>query len=207
MIKKVSDNTNNTVDFFNDRDYYKIFLETSKEQEARIKKNSPFSGLKTWKLLRVIVKTNDDLRQEAFAMQLISQCDQIFRKAKLPLWLKPYEIIATGPNCGLIEVVSDALSVSSIKEKVGGANATLVDYFRSQFGKPNSKKHQQAVENFTNSLCAYCLVCYILQIKDRHNENILIDIEGHVLHIDFGFLLSNAPGKGLKFETAPFKLT
>ena len=50
------------VDFFNDRDYYKIFLETSKEQEARLKQNSPFSGLKTWKLLRVIVKTNDDLR-------------------------------------------------------------------------------------------------------------------------------------------------
>ena len=50
------------VDFFNNRDYYKIFLETSKEQEERIKKNSPFSGLKTWKLLRVIFKTNDDLR-------------------------------------------------------------------------------------------------------------------------------------------------
>ena len=79
MIKKVSDNSNNTVDFFNDRDYYKIFLETSKEQEARIKKNSPFSGLKTWKLLRVIVKTNDDLRQEAFTMQCISTMDQIFK--------------------------------------------------------------------------------------------------------------------------------
>lgn len=27
------------------------------------------------------------------------------------------------------------------------------------------------------------------------------------MHIDFGFLLSNAPGKGVKLETAPFKLT
>jgi phosphatidylinositol kinase/protein kinase (PI-3 family) len=27
------------------------------------------------------------------------------------------------------------------------------------------------------------------------------------MHIDFGFLLSNAPGKGLKFEQAPFKFT
>ena len=95
-------------------------------------------------------------------MQLISQCDQIFRKDKLPLWLKPYEIIATGPHSGLIEVVSDALSVSSIKEKVGGANATIVDYFRSQYGKQNSKRYNLAVENFTNSLCAYSLVCYIL---------------------------------------------
>jgi len=27
------------------------------------------------------------------------------------------------------------------------------------------------------------------------------------MHIDFGFFLSNAPGKGVKFERAPFKLT
>ena len=50
-------------------------------------------------------------------------------------------------------------------------------------------------------------MCYILQIKDRHNGNIMIDIEGHVIHIDFGFLLSNAPGKGVAIEQAPFKLT
>ena len=35
----------------------------------------------------------------------------------------------------------------------------------------------------------------------------MVDIAGHIMHIDFGFLLSNAPGKGLKFEQAPFKLT
>jgi len=35
----------------------------------------------------------------------------------------------------------------------------------------------------------------------------LVDIEGHIMHIDFGFLLSNAPGKGIRFEQAPFKLT
>ena len=48
---------------------------------------------------------------------------------------------------------------------------------------------------------------YILQIKDRHNANLLIDKDGHIVHIDFGFLLSNAPGKGIRFESAPFKLT
>ena len=66
---------------------------------------------------------------------------------------------------------------------------------------------KQAREAFCQSLAGYSLVCYLLQIKDRHNGNIMIDIEGHIMHIDFGFLLSNAPGKGLRFEKAPFKLT
>ena len=56
------------VDFFKNRDYYKIFLETSVEQRQRVKKNSPFANLRTWKLMKVIMKTNDDLRQEAFTM-------------------------------------------------------------------------------------------------------------------------------------------
>ena len=126
------------------------------------------------------------------------------------LWVKTYEIIATGPNCGLMEFVSDALSIHGIKEKLKekvGPNPTLRDYFVRQFGRPNSTRFKIAVENFTQSLAAYSLVCYILQIKDRHNGNILMDIEGHIIHIDFGFLLSNAPGKGVSFESAPFKFT
>ena len=47
-------------------------------------------------------------------MQLISQMQQIFRINKLPLWLKTYEILATGPRCGLIEVVNDAKSIDEI---------------------------------------------------------------------------------------------
>lgn len=65
-------------------------------------------------------------------MQLIAQINQIFQSKKgLKLWLRPYEILATGQRCGLIEVVQDALSIDSIKRKMGGqqTQATLLDFF------------------------------------------------------------------------------
>jgi len=47
------------------------------------------------------------------------------------------------------------------------------------------------------SLVAYSLVMYFLQAKDRHNGNILLHSSGKIFHIDFGFFLSNLPGKGV----------
>lgn len=52
-------------------------------------------------------------------MQLISQFDQIFKLKKIDLWVKPYEILATGQRSGLIELAIDALSIDSIKKKMG----------------------------------------------------------------------------------------
>jgi len=102
-------------------------------------------------------------------MQLISQIHQIFKIKKLPIWVKAYEILATGMNCGVIEFINDAISLDEIHKTQEGV--TLLDYFVVQHGKGKikSKKFKKAQKNFCYSLAGYSLVQYILQIKDRHN--------------------------------------
>ena len=39
-------------------------------------------------------------------------------------------------------------------------------------------------------MAAYSVVSYILQIKDRHNGNIMINDAGYIIHIGKSYLLS-----------------
>jgi len=74
----------------------RFFGEDSKEQAERIRKQSAFKDLRTWRLLHLIVKTGADMKEEQFALQLISQFNQIFKAEKLKLLLTHYEIMSLG---------------------------------------------------------------------------------------------------------------
>ena len=159
-----------------------------------------------WDLRCFIVKSNDDLRQEMCCLQLMKLCNEIFIDFGLgsQLWLKPYRIVSTGSSTGIVQVLNDTMSIDALKK--GKGFTTLSAYFNKTYGSSEELLYK-AKRNFAASLAAYSLFTYILLVKDRHNGNMLIDIEGHIIHIDFGFLLAIAPGGLFSLETAPFKLT
>eukprot|EP00546_Thalassionema_frauenfeldii_P019247 CAMPEP_0178900566 /NCGR_PEP_ID=MMETSP0786-20121207/3542_1 /TAXON_ID=186022 /ORGANISM="Thalassionema frauenfeldii, Strain CCMP 1798" /LENGTH=988 /DNA_ID=CAMNT_0020571579 /DNA_START=30 /DNA_END=2993 /DNA_ORIENTATION=+ len=196
----------------------------------QIRQASPYGEVKGWRLASFIMKAGEDIRREALVMQVISQLNEWFQteipESHRPK-MRPYSIMCVGGDAGLLECLSDAKSVDEVKKNIDGFT-TLRDYFERAYGAPTPQDAQIdyhnknfcgdasditfeiAQDNFLRSLVGYSLVCYILQIKDRHNANILIDREGHIMHIDFGFVLGDTPKMGkvpIFNERAPFKLS
>ncbi|XP_031734884.1 phosphatidylinositol 4-kinase beta isoform X2 [Anarrhichthys ocellatus] len=173
------------------------------EKVRRIREGSPYGHLPHWRLLSVIVKCGDDLRQELLAFQVLQQLKSIWEQERVPLWIKPYKILVLSSDSGMIEPVMNAVSLHQVKKQ---SQLSLLDYFLQEHGAPTTEAFLSAQRNFVQSCAGYSLICYLLQVKDRHNGNILMDAEGHIIHIDFGFILSSSP-KNLGFETSAFKLT
>jgi hypothetical protein len=180
------------------------FPELWRAKEERLRRASPYSSHPGWRLVPVIVKANDDLRQEQFASQLIGVCARICRVSRVPVWLRPYDILATERQGGFISAIPDTISLDSLRKGTRGFTS-LNNWFISHFrwGADGDRRLHDARSNFVSSMAGYAAVCYLLNIKDRHNGNILLTRRGHVIHIDYGFMLTSSPGREFARRTLP----
>lgn len=132
------------------------------EIEKEIKEKSIFRNFETYEVKNFIAKANDDLRQELMTMQLIKRFDDIFKRAEIPLKLRPYEILITSPSSGLIEFIPNTISIDALKKKIH-PESSLNSFFRKFF----ITNFEEAQKNFAESLAAYSICQYVLNIKDR----------------------------------------
>jgi len=144
--KLKSEDTESIIDIYpsiiyseNEKKVDQIFGEKFEDQAKRLRKNSPYGNCNSWKLFKVIVKSGEDLRQEQFATQLISEFYQIFQLEKIDVWLKPYEILSTGHNVGIIECVPNSVSLDYLKRK---AKCSLRQFYENYFGGPKSESNK-----------------------------------------------------------------
>ena len=193
---------------------------------ADLRKRSPYGHLPTWEVDGFIAKSNDDLRQEIFVMQLISYYQAALRAARCEVYLRTYHVMNTGKSTGVIQLIRDSSSIDGIKKKPDYPGS-LRRWFVQKFGDESEQAMlnlpitstlvplpgteslglKAAIRRFAESLAGYSMVSYMLAIKDRHNGNILLTADGRIVHIDFGFVFGIAPGNKASMETCPFKLT
>ena len=170
------------------------------EKMKHARRDSPYASFTSYRTRAFIVKSGDDMRQESLLIHFMSVLRDIFIKEKINIFLMDLDFILLSKSSAMIEYIPDSNSVSGLKKIYNDKN--LLSIYKVMF----SNNFHEAQKNFVESLAGYSLFSYLLQIKDRHNSNLLIDSVGHLIHIDFGFCLAATPGN-MGFETAPFKFT
>lgn len=126
---------------------------------SKIKSRSIYSNIPSYNVKAFIPKSNDDLRQESLTMQILKLFDKIFKQNKIPLKIRTYDIIITSLNSGLIEYIPNTISIDALKKKIGN-KIYLNTFFRIFF----ADNFEEAQKNFCESLAAYSLITFILNI-------------------------------------------
>lgn len=136
------------------------------EKVSRIRESSPYGHIKSWHLVAAIIKCGDDLRQEMMVYQVLETLKSIWEQERVPLWLKPYAILSTSPDSGIIEPILNSISLHQIKKH---CQISLLEYFVREFGggSMSSELFLTARNNFVQSCAAYSIVSYLMQVKDR----------------------------------------
>lgn len=123
-----------------------------------------------------------------------------------------YDCFSTGSKTGFIGVIRNALTLFKIQME-GGIKGryqfdTMQLYRWIASHNPGEENLENAIDIFTRSCAGYCVATFILGIGDRHPDNIMVNKEGRIFHIDFGHFLGHFKKKyGIKRERVPFVLT
>jgi len=163
-------------------------VEWAEIETTRIKRETNETESEKLRTSEVILKLGDDMRKDMSCLQCIRLMNFLWSKEGLahngvPIQAFVYGCLALNNNAGLIECVPGCHSLKSIRSL-------------NKFGDKD-------VDRLITSASASYIASFVLGIRDRHSDNILIRQDGLLFHIDFGFIM----GKKLTLDTARFAIT
>jgi len=139
--------------------------------------------------VQVMIKFGDDFRQDVACMAMFHLMNFFWREDKrhymtMPIVSKTYQCVAGGEKLGFIEFVEDCVCLYDSKSAI-------------------SNLRQEQFHRLIASGAGSYIASYVLGIRDRHADNILIHKDGTLFHIDFGHVL----GDTVTIDTHPFAIT
>ncbi len=173
----------------------------------------------------LLYKHDDDLRQEAFAVQFLKICDRLFQKNGLNLHLLTFDVVPVGTRRGFVEWISGSIPLSelcdswmpdepSMIRKAGlakyedirdGSSNPVQDYLRSCAFDVHAPYwiSRIVMDRYIKSCAGYSILTYVLGVGDRHLDNLLIHSSGSFFHCDYSFLMGSDPKAYLPVRITP----
>ncbi|KAJ1735374.1 Phosphatidylinositol (PI) 3-kinase [Coemansia biformis] len=142
-------------------------------------------------LYPVIFKAGDDMRQDQLVVQIITLMDRLLRRESLDLRLTPYRVLATRADQGFSQFIESQSLAAILAEN----NNSILAYLRRGNPDPDGPYGVAAdvMETYVKSCAGYCVITYLLGVGDRHLDNLLLTPQGHLFHVDFGYILGRDP--------------
>ncbi|KAK4513454.1 uncharacterized protein ATC70_005455 [Mucor velutinosus] len=141
----------------------------------------------------IIFKAGDDLRQDQLVIQIISLMNRLLLKENLDLKLTPYKVLATAADTGMMQFVPSMSLAAVLNEHQNN----ILNFFKAHH--PSTEPGNvygidpKVMETYIRSCAGYCVITYLLGVGDRHLDNLLLSTDGHLFHVDFGFILGRDP--------------
>jgi len=173
---------------------------------------------------KLVYKNKDDLRMDQLVMQIQTCFQSLLEKSNIDLQLTIYGCLAYSKDDGAMEFVDGSNTLQNILDEgsvtdfilksahklhgfayhgSGGCASWMGCSKKKSFKNTTVRRtYEEYFQNYTYSLAANCVITYLLGIGDRHLENLMMQKDGRIFHIDFGYTFDNDPNLP---ELPPFK--
>ena len=104
-----------------------------------------------------------------------------------PIKIITYNVFPTSNKAGLIEIIPNCNTLYNIQK-----NFTILNYIIEN-NQGSGRSACELRQRFINSTAAYCVMTFLLGVGDRHLDNIMVNKQGYLFHIDYGFIIGEEP--------------